>query len=298
MTAFRSGVVAIVGRPNTGKSTLLNRLVGQHVSITSHRAQTTRFRILGINTMAHAQVVYVDTPGLHPPAGRHLSRYMNRIAAGSLEGVDGVILVIESSGWQEGDEYPLELLRRQSRPVILAINKIDIIRDRDSLLPLLRESSGKMNFAEYVPISALKGAGVADLERAVIKHLPEQGPIYAADQLTDKSEAFLAAELVREQIFRGFGHEVPYDAAVLIERFHRTRGMLHVAATIVVEKEGQKAILIGRGGERLKGVGQRARLAMQKLFGRKVHLELWVKVRKGWSESERELRSLGYAEEG
>jgi GTP-binding protein Era len=223
---------------------------------------------------------------------------MNRIATGSLEGVDGVILVIESSGWQEGDEYPLELLRRRGCPVVLAINKIDVIRNRDSLLPLLQESSGKMNFAEYVPVSAIKGTGVADLEQAVIKHLPEQGPIYAADQLTDKSEAFLAAELVREQIFRGFGHEVPYDAAVLIERFHRVRGMLHVAATIVVEKEGQKAILIGRGGERLKGVGQRARLAMQKLFGRKVHLELWVKVRKGWSESERELRGLGYAEEG
>jgi GTP-binding protein Era len=297
MTTFRSGVVAIVGRPNTGKSTLLNRLVGQHVSITSHRAQTTRFRILGINTTGHAQVVYVDTPGLHPPAGRRLNRYMNRIAAGSLEGVDCVILVIESVGWKEGDEYPLDLLRRQGCPVILAINKIDRIRNREQLLPLLQESSGKMNFAEYVPISALKGAGVAELEQAVIRHLPEQGPIYAADQLTDKNEAFLAAELVREQIFRGFGHEVPYDAAVLIDRFHRKRGLLHVAATIVVEKEGQKAILIGRGGERLKGVGQRARLAMQKLFRRKVHLELWVKVRKGWAESERELRGLGYAEE-
>lgn len=298
MTTFHSGLVAIVGRPNTGKSTLLNRLVGEHVSITSPRAQTTRFRILGIHTTDRSQVVYVDTPGLHPPAGRPLGRYMNRIASGSLEGIDAVILVIEATGWQAGDDYPLSLLTSMKCPVVLVINKIDLLKRREQLLPLLSSTSEKMTFADIVPVSARKGTSLADLERILIKHLPEQGPLYAPDQLTDKSEAFLAAELIREQIFRGFSQEIPYDTAVRIERFHRVKGIIHIDAAIVVRKEGQKIILIGHGGERLKKTGTQARLAIQKLLGRRVHLKLWIKVRRGWAENERELRSLGYAEGG
>lgn len=298
MNEFRSGMVAIVGRPNTGKSTLLNRLVGEHVSITSSRAQTTRFRVLGIHTTDRAQIVYVDTPGLHPPSGRPLSRYMNRIATGSLEGVDAVMLVVEATGWARGDDYPLERLAGLQLPVVLVVNKIDLLKRREELLPFLKTCSEKMTFAEIVPVSARKGTHLTELEQTLIKYLPAQGPLYAPEQLTDKSEAFLAAELIREQIFRGFGQEIPYDAAVRIERFRRVRGVLHVDATILVQKEGQKVILIGKGGERLKKAGQQARLAMQKVLGRRVHLELWVKVRRGWAESERELRSLGYAEDG
>jgi GTP-binding protein Era len=296
--SFRSGLVALAGRPSTGKSTLLNRLVGSHVSITASRPQVTRQRILGIKTTDHAQFVFVDTPGLHPPKGRTLNRAMNRIATGSLEGVDAIVLVIEASGWTEADEYPLERVRHHGCPVILVVNKIDRLERKDDLLPLIAASSRKAEFADIVPVSALRGSNVDELESTILKYLPEQEPIYDPQQITDRSERFLAAEFVREQIFRGFGQEVPYDTAVRIERFERRARSLHVAATILVEKEGQKAILIGKDGQRLKRVGADARLAMQKLFRRKVYLELWVKVRKGWAESEAELKRLGYAEEG
>jgi GTP-binding protein Era len=295
--SFRSGLITLAGRPSTGKSTLLNRLVGQHLSITAARPQVTRSRILGIKTTETAQFVYVDTPGLHPPKGRTLNRAMNRVAQASLEGVDVIVLVIEASGWTEADRYPLERVRSRDCPVILAINKIDRLKNKDDLLPLLEQSAKVADFADLVPISALKGTNLAELDRAILRYLPEQGPLYDPDRLTDKGERFLAAEFVREQVFRGTGQEVPYDTAVKIERFERGKGTLHVAATILVEKEGQKAIVIGKGGERLKEIGTKARRAMQGLFGRKVHLELWVKVRKGWAESAAELKRLGYAEE-
>lgn len=296
--SFRSGLVVLAGRPNTGKSTLLNRLVGAHLSITAPRPQTTRSRILGIKSSETVQLVFVDTPGLHAPRGRTLNRAMNRVATGSLEGVDVIVLVIESSGWTDADLYALARVRQHRQPVILVINKVDQIKDKTKLLPLMAESATKMDFAAIVPVSALKGRGVEELERAIEKYLPEQGPIYDPEQFTDRSERFLAAEFVREQLFRGTSQEVPYDTAVRIERFERRRGMLHIAATILVEKEGQKAIVIGKDGANLKTVGQRARMAMQRLFGRRVHLELWVKVRRGWAESEAELKRLGYAEEG
>lgn len=294
---LRSGLIALIGRPNVGKSTLLNRLVGSKISITSHRPQTTRYRTLGIHTTAQAQYVYVDTPGLHPAEGRRLNRYLNRAATGSLAGVDCVALMISADGWRAEDEYPLTLARRLSVPVILVINKIDRVKDRKRLLPLIEESAAKMRFAEIVPLCARTGEHVPELERALLPYLPEQPPIYPEDQLTDKDERFLAAELIREQVFRGFGQEVPYAAAVGIERLRRAKGILNIAATIWVEKEGQKAILIGKGGERLKTVGRNARLAMQKSFGEKVYLELWVKVRSGWSDSESALRTLGYRAE-
>ena len=294
MTDYRCGMVTLVGRPNVGKSTLLNRLVGTKVSITSPRPQTTRHRLLGIKTDAAAQIIYVDTPGLHPAQGSRLGQHMNRAARGSLEGVDVVMLVITADGWTAADEYPLTLVAGLALPVVLVINKIDLLQDRATLLPLIEASSARFGFAEIVPVAARRGDNVDTLERALIKYLPAQPPIYPADQITDRSERFLAAELVREQVFRCFGQEVPYAVAVQIEKFQRGKSALHIAATLWVEKEGQKAILIGTGGAQMKTVGTRARLAMQKAFGGKVHLELWVKVRERWSDDERALRTLGY----
>ncbi len=294
MTNYRCGMVTLVGRPNVGKSTLLNRLVGAKVSIVSPRPQTTRQRLLGIKTADAAQVIYVDTPGLHPPRGGRLGQQMNRAARASLEGVDAIVLVIAAAGWTQADEYPLKLATAAGLPVILAINMIDLLEDRASLLPLIERSAKKFGFTAIVPVSARRGENMDALERALIELLPAQPPIYPKDQLTDRSERFLAAELVREQVFRGFREEVPYAVAVQVENFKRANGVLRVAATVWVEKEGQKAILIGKGGERMKTVGTRARLAMQKAFGGKVHLELWVKVRERWSDDARALKTLGY----
>ena len=293
----RSGLVTLAGRPNVGKSTLLNRLVGQKISITSSRAQTTRHRLLGIKTTDHTQIVYVDTPGLHADNKGVMNRHMNRVAGASLQGVDCIVLMIAASGWTKQDEYPLQLVVKQGIPVILVINKLDQLKDRSKLLPLMELSNRKAEFAEIVPVSARTGANADDLENVILKHLPHQPFLYPADQISDRGERFLASELIREQIFRGFQQEVPYATAVSIEQFKRTKGALHVDATIWVEKEGQKPILIGKDGQRLKTVGSRARLAMQKLFGTKVHLHLWVKVREGWSDSARALHSLGYSDE-
>ena len=297
VTAMRCGLVTLAGRPSVGKSTLLNRLIGHKISITSSRPQTTRHRLLGIKSTVAAQIVYVDTPGLHTDNKGMMNRYLNRTASASLQGVDVIVLVIAASGWTDADEYPLSSVAKQRTPVILAVNKIDQLKDRQRLLPLIEESSRKMSFTDILPISARTGDNVDELEKAVLKHLPEQPPLYPAEQLTDRSERFLASELVREQIFRSLRQEVPYATAVSIEQFKRSKVTLHIAATIWVEKEGQKPILIGKDGERLKAIGTRARLAMQKLFGVKVRLDLWVKVREGWSDSERALRSLGYTEE-
>ncbi len=296
-TPSRCGIVTLAGRPNVGKSTLLNRLVGQKISITSSRAQTTRHRMLGIKTTKHAQIVYVDTPGLHTDNKGMMSRHLNRVAGASLQGVDCIVLLISASGWVKADEYPLQLVAKQGIPVILAINKVDQLEDRRQLLPFIEKSSQKMAFAEIVPVSARTGANVDELESAILHYLPQQPPLYPADQITDRGERFLAAELIREQIFRGFQQEVPYATAVSIEQLKRIKGTLHIEATIWVDKEGQKPILIGKDGQRLKTVGSRARLAMQKIFASKVHLNLWVKVREGWSDSERALRSLGYTDE-
>lgn len=292
--AFRSGLVTFIGRPNVGKSSLLNRLVGSKISITSSKPQTTRFRILGIATGAQTQAVYVDTPGLHPRGKTAMSRYMNRVARDSLEGVDCVVLVITADGWREEDDHPFALARALRCPVILALNKMDRLKDRRALLPLIGQSAAKLAFSDIVPVSAKNGENMEALESAIHKHLPEQPPLYPPGQLTDRSERFLAAEFIREQVFRISGQEVPYAAAVEVERFQRVKGMLHISAVIWVEKEGQKAILIGKGGERMKKIGRGARLAMERLFGSKVRLDLWVKVREGWSQEERALRSLGY----
>ncbi len=292
-----SGFVALVGRPNVGKSTLLNRLVGQKISITSRRPQTTRHRILGIKTSGVSQTIYVDTPGIHADGGSLMNRALNRAARTSLIGVDCVVFLIAAPRWIDDDELVLALLRGLSCPVILAINKIDKVKDRSRLLTLIESVRLKMEFVEIVPISAHNGLNIGDLETCIARYLPAHPAFYPAEQLSDRGERFQAAELVREQIFRGFGQELPYATAVEIEQFKREPKLLRIEAVIWVEKAGQKAILIGKGGERLKEIGQHARLEMQKRFGSKIYLALWVKVRAGWSDDARALRSLGYTEE-
>ena len=291
----KSGLVTIIGRPNVGKSTLLNALVGQKVSITSRRPQTTRHRIMGVSTREHGQIVYIDTPGLHLGKGRTINRFMNRAASGALHGVDCIIMLIAAMGWQKADERVLELFQKQEIPVVLAINKMDLIKRRDDLLPLIEESNRRFKFTEIIPVSAVKRTNLDSLEAILLQLLPEQHPLFPADQLTDRSERFMAAELMREQIFRKMGQEIPYAVAVEIEQFKTVKKILHINALIWVEKKGQKAIIIGKGGERLKQIGIAARQEMETFFGHKVNLGLWVKVREGWSDNERALRSFGYA---
>ncbi len=297
MASYRCGFVALVGRPNVGKSTILNRLVGQKISITSRRPQTTRHRILGIKTDEQAQIVFVDTPGLHARQPRAMNRYLNRAAIDSLRDVDVVVFVVEGTRWQEDDDWVLEKLEQLSCPVILAINKIDRVADKTDLLPQLEVLSEKRAFAELIPICAKNGDHLQQLEAAVRKRLPESPPYYSEDQVTDRSERFLAAELVREKLFRKLGEEIPYGLTVEIERFRKEKKTLHVYALIWVEKDSQKAIVIGKKGERLKEVGTEAREDMQRIFGQKVFLQLWVKVKEGWADDERALRSLGYNED-
>lgn len=293
-TPHRSGLVTLIGRPNVGKSTLVNRLVGAKVSITSRRPQTTRHRILGIKTDKDSQIVYVDTPGLHATRASGIDRYMGRITSGSVDGVDLVALVVSADGWRTEDDPALALAKASQAPAILVVNKVDLLDDRAQLLPLIESSASKASFADIVPVSARTRSNLDELERAIAKHLPEQPPIYPTDQLTDRSERFLAGELVREQVFNAYGQEVPYASTVQIEQFKRTKGKLRVDAVIWVEKDGQKAILIGKNGARLKEVGTRARRAMETFFGGHVYLGLWVKVREGWSDDETALRRFGY----
>ncbi len=297
MSDFHCGFVALVGRPNVGKSTILNRLVGQKISITSRRPQTTRHRILGIKTDAQGQIVFVDTPGLHQAQPRAMNRYMNRAAMDSLRDVDVVVFVVEGTRWQKDDNWVLEKLERVSCPVILAINKIDRVTDKADLLPHLQALSAKREFSELIPVCAKNGDHLDQLETAVRKHLPESPPFYGEDQVTDRSERFLAAELVREKLFRKLGEEVPYGLTVEIERFKAEKHSLHINALIWVEKSSHKPMVIGTKGERLKEVGREARQDMEKTFGRKVFLQLWVKVKEGWADDERALRSLGYNED-
>lgn len=292
----RTGFVAIVGRPNVGKSTLLNRILGQKISITSDRPQTTRHRILGIKTLGDSQAVYVDTPGVHLGGKRAINRYMNRAALSVLEDVDLVIFVVDGLHWTEEDEHMLHALAQVRVPVILAVNKVDKITDKAKLLPRLDELSKKRDFAQLVPVSAQRGNNVDSLEQAVMALLPEGEPMFPEEQITDRSERFLAAELIREKLTRLLGQELPYALTVEIEEFKEHDNLLNIAAVIWVERDGQKAIVIGKNGQLLKEVGHKARLDMEHLFGEKVFLRLWVKVKKGWADDERALRSFGYEE--
>jgi GTP-binding protein Era len=294
---YRCGFVTLVGRPNVGKSTILNRLVGQKISITSRRPQTTRHRILGIKTDERAQIIYVDTPGLHAKQQRAINRYLNRAAVDSLRDVDVVVFVVEGTRWQEDDEWVLEKLKHLVCPVVLAINKIDLVADKSELLPHMEMLAQKRDFAELIPVSAKNGDHLQQLETAVRERLPQSPSFYSEDQITDRSQRFLAAELVREKLFRRLGEEIPYGLTVEIERFRTERKTLHIHALIWVEKGSHKPIVIGSKGERLKLVGREAREDMQKLFEQKVFLRLWVKVKEGWADNERALRSLGYDED-
>ena len=294
MTEYRCGYVALVGRPNVGKSTILNRLVGQKISITSRRPQTTRHRILGIKTDAAAQIVFVDTPGLHAQQPRAMNRYLNRAAADALRDIDVVVLVLEGTRWHEDDDWVLEMLQRVSCPVIAAINKTDRVTDKKALLPYLAALAEKRHFAALIPVCARTGERLNELEAAVRSYLPESPPLFPEDQVTDRSERFLAAELVREKLFRKLGEEIPYGLSVEIERFRTENSTLHIHALIWVEKSGHKPIVIGARGERLKEVGREAREDMERAFGQKVFLNLWVKVKEGWADDERVLQSLGY----
>ncbi len=294
---FRCGYVALVGRPNVGKSTLMNHLIGQKISITSSKPQTTRHRILGIKTSEAFQAVYVDTPGLHLNGKKAVNRYMNRAARSVLPDVDLIIFVVEAARWTAEDESVLHQLKELSTPVVLAVNKVDHFKDKAELLPILQRLHQKMEFAALVPVSALKHANLDELEKVVAAHLPAGEPYYDEEQVTDRSERFLAAEIVREKLMRTLGEELPYALTVEIEQFKHEGGLINIAAVIWVERPSQKKIVIGKGGEALKKVGQQARVDMEKLFGGKVYLQTWVKVKEGWSDDERALSSLGYTDE-
>lgn len=292
--ARRSGFVALVGRPNVGKSTLLNRLLGQKISITSPKPQTTRHRILGIKTEGAVQTVYVDTPGVHQGGKRAINRYMNRAALSTLAEVDVIVMLADGLRWTDEDAQLLKRVMEAGRPVILAVNKVDRIADKTRLLPHLQALAAKAGFLDIVPLSAYSGDNLDVLEKIIASQLPEGDWLFDADQLTDRSERFLAAEIVREKLMRSLGDEVPYALAVELEEFREEEGRRSISAIIWVERAGQKAIVIGKGGEQLKEVGQQARHDMEKLFDAHVFLRLWVKVREGWSDDERSLASLGY----
>lgn len=290
----RCGYVAIVGRPNVGKSTLLNHILGQKLAITSRKPQTTRHNMLGIKTEGDVQAVYVDTPGLHKNNERALNRFMNKTASSALKDVDVVVFVVDRTRWTDEDQMVLERLEHVRCPILIAVNKSDRLDDKGELLPHLDWLAQQLPTAEIVPVSALHGQNLDILERLVGDRLPENEHFYPEDQITDRSSRFLAAELVREKIMRQLGAELPYQMTVEIESFQQEGRVLHIHALILVEREGQKKIIIGEKGERIKSIGQNARKDMEVLFDSKVMLNLWVKVKSGWSDDERALHSLGY----
>ena len=299
---LRSGAVAVIGRPNVGKSTLVNALVGAKVSITSNRPQTTRHRLLGIATVPGGQLQLVDTPGIHGEQGKRsgkaMNRMMNRAARGALEGVDVAVLVIEAGRWDAEDGLAFDALREGGLPVVLVVNQVDKIKDKAALLPFIAKVSEGRAFAAVHPLSALKRKGLEALIETLLALVPEAAPMYAEDEITDKSQRFLAGELVREQLMRQLGEELPYATTVEVEKFEEDltgrAPVFRIDAVVWVERDGQKAIVIGKGGERLREIGSRARLQMEHLFDCKVFLQTWVRVREGWSDDEAALRSLGY----
>ena len=291
--AFRTGTVAIVGRPNVGKSTLLNQLVGAHVAITSRKPQTTRHRLLGIHTDDRSQVLFVDTPGFQTQHRNALNRAMNRTVGQVAKEVDAVLLVIDAHGWDERDDAVLALLPAKV-PAILALNKVDKVRDKAAIAATLVEASRKRDFAALVPVSAAKGTQLRALLGEIRKLLPEAPAIYEPDEITDRPERFLAAELVRERIFRLLGDELPYSTAVDVEKFEQEGNLRRISATIYVDRPGHKAIVIGEKGATLKRIGTEARHAMEALFGSKVFLETHVRVKSGWADNEAALKLLGY----
>lgn len=291
---YRSGYVAIIGRPNVGKSTLLNYILGIHLSITSKKPQTTRHRLLGIKTTPTAQAVYIDTPGLHQKYKGAMHRFMNREAMTTLQDVDVIVFVVDQLKLTEEDEYTIELLEKCQQPIILAVNKVDKVKNKERLLPYIQDLSKRLKFAHVVPISATKGNNISELENNIESHLHLSPPYFPEEQITDKTDRFLASELIREKIMRLLGQELPYAVAVEVEAFEEEEKIIKISAIVWVERSNQKSIIIGHKGQQLKEIGKQARLSMEGLYAKKVFLKLWVKVKDGWSDDERALKSLGY----
>ena len=292
--AFRCGHVAVVGRPNVGKSTLVNRLIGQKLCITSRRPQTTRWAVLGIQTTAVSQAIYVDTPGIQPGTAHVLSRHMNREIDHALAGVDLVLLVVEALKWTAGDDAALRTAGTGNTPVVLVVNKVDRVTRKSRLLPYIADLAVRDGISEIIPVSAKNGAGMPALEQLVLRFLPVAPPAYPADTFTDRNERFLAAEFIREKLMRKLGAEVPYRLAVSVEKFQTRKDVTHIHAVIWVESDGQKGIVIGAGGKMLKAVGQEARLDLQQLLGQQVNLKTWVSIKRHWPQDPKALRVLGY----
>jgi len=294
---FRCGYVGIIGRPNVGKSTLLNYILGQKLCITSRKPQTTRHQILGIKTSEKSQAIYVDTPGVHKDSSRAMNRYMNRAASSIIDDVNVVLFLVEAGVWSEKDEWVFNKIKTTTKPVILVVNKVDQLKDKNELLPFMQKLSLMHSYKAIVPVSALKGKYIEDLEKEVESLLDISDPIYPEDQFTDRSMKFFAAEIIREKLMRQLGQELPYDLTVMIEKFEDVDGQLNINAVILVERKNQKLIIIGNKGDRLKKVGSQARVDMETMFESKVFLEIWVKVKEGWADDEQMLKSLGYTDE-
>lgn len=298
MTIDKCGYVAIIGRPNVGKSTLLNCILGQKVSIVSPKPQTTRTQILGINTVNNpnfsAQIIYIDTPGIHKTEKNAMNRYMNRLAHAVIVDADVIVFMVEAMHWYEEDEIVLERIKQASVPVILAINKVDLVKDKGTLLPFIEKISSKFDFAHVFPLSANNADNVEKLQATLITMLPDSPHFFPDEQITDKSERFQIAEFIREKLILATEQEVPYSTTVEIEEFKTTEKLIEISAIIWVEREGQKAIVIGKGGEKLKRIGTLARKDIEKLLGKKVFLRLWVKLKTDWTNNERSLKSFGF----
>ena len=294
----RCGLIAIIGKPNVGKSTLLNHLIGQKLSITSRKPQTTRHRLVGIKSKANIQMIFVDTPGLHAGQQKALNRYMNKTVQSVIQDVDLILFMVDRMKWSEGDDLVLQQIKQSESPILLLLNKVDQMQDKDILLPYISELAKLHSFSEIFPLSALKNHNIDALETSIGNYLPENEFFYPEDQLTDKNARFLAAEFIREKITRQIGDELPYEVTVEIEEFRhdekKNKDLIHISALILVEKAGQKRIIIGDGGSRLKLIGSDARKDIENLLGNKIMLNLWVKVKSGWSDDERALKSLGY----
>jgi GTP-binding protein Era len=294
---YRAGFITLVGRPNVGKSTLLNRLVGKKVSITSSKPQTTRHRLLGIRSSDEYQMIFVDTPGIHAGGKRYINQVLNKTAANAMLGVDIILLMISAEGWKDEDRMALKAATQQSGPLLLLINKIDRLRDRTALLPLLDESSRLHDFKEIIPLSATKGDNVDALIETLVQYLPLSPQLFPAEQLTDRGDRFIVSETIREKLFRLLHREIPYALAVEIRQFDKRPHLIRIDAIIWVEKATQKGIIIGKGGEKLRAVGSAARHDLEAYFSCKVFLQLWVKVRENWSDDRHMLRSVGYLEQ-
>jgi GTP-binding protein Era len=292
----RSGYAALVGRPNVGKSTLLNRLLGQKIAITSHKPQTTRHRVLGIRSQQDGQIVFVDTPGIHDRGGKAMNRYLNRTAHSALLDVNVAVFVVQALAWTEEDQQVLGAIERAAVPAIAAVNKVDLVSPKEQILPFLKTLSERHPFVDVVPVSARDGGNVEELVGSVLRQLPEGEAIFPDDQITDRSERFFAAELLREQLIRRYHRELPYSVTVEIERFEEVEGRYIIGAVIWVERDSQRAILLGKGGEAMKQTAMAARKAMNDFFQTRVHLEVWIKVKKSWSSDEASLISLGYTD--